>query len=81
MWLWHWNEHCRLSLHIVLLPSNLASETSIMQEQILIAGHLHKLFLLQAQLMRLQVAPMNVLVKKLVEIVHKIALILKPKGE
>ena len=55
-----------------------------MQEQILIAGHLHKLFLLQAQLMRLQVAPMNVLVKKMTKLianVQKIALILKPKGE
>ena len=63
MWLWHWNEHGCLPLHIILLPSDLATETSIRQPT-LIGAHLHKLLLLQAQLMRLQVARMYVLLKK-----------------
>ena len=53
-----------------------------MHEQTLIEDHLHKLLLLQAQLMRFQVAPMYVLVQKVsgpVEIIHMIALILKGK--
>ena len=73
MWFWYWNEHGCLPLHIILLPSNLTSKKTIMHESTLIEGHLHKLLLLQAQLMRFQVAPMYVLVQKVsgpVEIIH-----------